>query len=138
MALIAGALLQLLGQVAVASDLADPRLSATLVGSLEAGGSGRVAVRWDGSPGALLDLWVDLDGDGAAASWELVAEGRPLTSGIEVVSFDLPSGVEVVPDPRVWVRARTAGWCDTAATVAGARGAKDRDPWAASTAGLRP
>jgi len=119
------ALLSLAAPSAAAPGTNDPRLSATLVGRLEAGAAGRVAVRWDGPEGALLDLWVDLDGDGVPASHELHAEGRTLSPGIEVVSFELPPGVPVAPDPRVWVRARDRGWCDRSATVATA---DDGDP----------
>jgi hypothetical protein len=85
----------------------DGQLSATLVGDLVAGGTGRLAARWDGPTGALLDAWVDLDGNGRPGPVELVAAGRPLAPGIEVVTFDVAPHVQVVPEPKVWVSART-------------------------------
>jgi len=123
-AVTTGVLLPLacLGEAAPRSS--DPRLSATLVGRLEAGAAGRVAVRWDGPEGALLDLWVDLDGDGVRCPAEQVAEGRPLVPGIEVVTFEVAPDANVAARPRAWVRARwdrrmlagrTAGAADVAA-----------------------
>ena len=66
--LLLAALLGLVASVEAGTPTTDPRLSATLVGRLEPGATGRLAVRWDGPEGALLDLWVDLDGDGVPAS----------------------------------------------------------------------
>jgi hypothetical protein len=87
----------------------DPRLSATLVGQLEPGQEGWLAVRWNGPPGELLDAWVDLDGDGELGGDELVVDGRPLAVGIEVVNLGLERRGAVVAEPRVWVRARGGG-----------------------------
>jgi hypothetical protein len=84
----------------------DDRLSATLVGELVPGGTGHLAVRWDGPATALLDAWVDLDGNGRPGPDELVAEGRSIKPGIEVVSFDLAPDAQVVPEPKVWVSVR--------------------------------
>jgi|GEM_PF-3854306 len=83
---------------------ADERLSATLVGRLEPGGEPRLAVRWDGPPGALLDVWVDLDGSGSPEPGELVVEGRPLASGIDVVELDVRPGPATIAEPRLWTR----------------------------------
>ncbi len=81
------------------------RLSTTLVGSLVPGGEPRLAVRWDGEPGALLEVWVDLDGDERLTDQELVVRGRPLRPGIEVVGLEIPAEMYRVAEPELWVRA---------------------------------
>ena len=82
----------------------DPHLSATVVGRLEPGAQGHLAVRWDGEPGALLDAWVDLDGDGVRGPGELVVDGRPLAPGIEVVELrPRPPARARLREPEVWV-----------------------------------
>jgi len=126
-AVVAGVLLALAGPASAGPAASDPRLSATLVGRLEPRATARLAVRWDGPPGALLDAWVDLDGDGLLAPGELVADGRPLASGIEVVSFDLAPDARVVPEPRVWVEARAEGWREAEETAGAGAIAESRD-----------
>jgi hypothetical protein len=103
------------------------RLSATLVGELAAGGSGRLAVRWDGAPGALLDAWVDLDDDGQRAPEELVAQRRPLAPGIEVIAFDLPADARVVAEPWVWVKVHDRRDSRTSAAAESGTAGGERD-----------
>ena len=76
---VAGILLALAGQASAGPEARGPRLRATLVGRLQPGGTGRLAVRWDGPEGALLDAWVDLDGDVSSRyrSWSRTADRSP-------------------------------------------------------------
>jgi hypothetical protein len=127
-ALVAALLMAPASQANAGPCSADPRLSATLMGRLEPGADGSIAVRWDGPEGTLLDVWVDLDGDDVLASFELVAEGRPLAPGIEVVSFELAADANVVPEPRVWVRARDGGESTVDQTPAAGAYATGRGP----------
>ena len=90
----------------VRSDGDDDRLSTTLLGKLEPGGEPRLAVRWDGPAGVMLDVWVDFDGDGAVGSEELVIADRPLEPGIEVVNLEISAELFDVSQPRLSVRAR--------------------------------
>lgn len=94
------------------SDDPNSQLSATLLGKFEPGGHPKLAIRWNGEPGAFLDIWVDLDGDGADVPGEILVLGRPLESGVEVVEIEIPDGVEAVSEPalafRVWHGGGTA------------------------------
>ena len=115
-ALVACVLLALAGQAGAGPEARDSRLSATLVGRLEPGAAGRLAVRWEGPPGALLDAWVDLDGDGRLGPGELVVDGRLLVPGIEVMSFEVTPGgrVQSAPEVRVEVRGVASSEADYA------------------------
>jgi len=106
---VAAALVALACAVGLAwSNGENGRLSTTVIGSLEPGGEPRLAVRWDGPAGALLEVWVDLDGDGQPGPGELVVDGEPLEPGIEVVELEIPADAFLVSDPKLWVHARRA------------------------------
>ena len=116
-ALVAGMLVALAGAMVAEPRDVDPTVRVALVGRPEPGESGRLAVRWDGGTGALLDGWVDLDGDEFPASDELEVSGGPLAPGIETVSFELPRDARVDSHPAVWAEVHAQGrrWMSRAA-----------------------
>lgn len=84
----------------------DERLSTTLLGKLEPGGEPRLAVRWDGPAGEMLDVWLDFDGDGVIGPEELVIAESPLEPGIKVVNLEFSTELFDVAQPRLSVRVR--------------------------------
>ena len=102
-------LVALAATAAAGGEIRDERLSTTLLGRLEPGGEPRLAVRWDGPAGLLLDVWVDLDGDGELRPGELVGAGRPLAPGIEVVPLEIATEEYLVREPNLWVQASEPG-----------------------------
>jgi len=103
---VSGALLAHAGQSdSVMRGSVEESLSTSLLGRLQPGGEPRLAMLWEGSSGALLDVWVDLDGDGELGPAEMVVTRRPLEPGIEVVRLEIPAAAYRAPTPRLRVRA---------------------------------